>query len=687
MGILRKFWGETFKSLEEKVESVKKVLLGMVAQAQAIANNFVREVEGVAVRLKFSFDGQSFCTGSGDVQEINISIPDEWVNWYSVPYIKYQLIPMLIIHECGHARFTDEWFKQSIMDMVKQWEEAAALKGLALPKQLLIQIAHSIVNSVEDGRIERIDACRFDGFDETRVTHRGNIWREGEYAPVSENPKFDKVYSVCNNILTLSTTFLEPTGNVGLGMYQKGAQKFFKAYPDCYDIVKACKPHIVKAINGEKCEDIYDPCIEIAQLIYPLIEDAVAITEAELEQLKKLFKNMLEQMQDAGGEGGNAGKMQSDEEKEETQKRITQKTSSESQPSTDSQDADEESENGNASGEGEDDSSKDESKDMSENVSESEYDSKLTAYECDGECQAQEQEAKAQKQGKKMKRSDEAIAGALQDLQQGVAKHNKFEFSEHHQSLQNSRPIHPEKLLEAKVFKRFMDNVVRNKSVPNRMNLKRGKLNTHQISKICMGQYNCFKQNGKPYEASMAAFILKDNSGSMDGEKHDQSCLACSVLEYGMSDHPVKIVAFDSRGREARHIVLKDWGEKSNTVNYSETFRVNNDVGNGNMDGADILVAAEELSNRPERDKLLIVLSDGMPSTYNDERDAYGSVAYAVKEAKKRGIKVVAIFFGDSDYVSESQQAYAAMYGKDIVGVEPSRISAELQKVMKKQFR
>ena len=173
----------------------------------------------------------------------------------------------------------------------------------------------------------------------------------------------------------------------------------------------------------------------------------------------------------------------------------------------------------------------------------------------------------------------------------------------------------------------------------------------------------------------------------MYGRKHDESCYACSILEYGMSDYPVKIVAFDETyGDSIRHIVIKDWKEKKGNTNFSETYRVNYNADGGNKDGADILVAAEELANRPERDKLLVVLSDGQPSSYNSERDAYSSVAYAVQKARKRGIKVVTIFFGDEDYLRTSHNAYVAMYEKDIVGVAPERISAELQKIIKKQF-
>lgn len=756
MGIFKNVMGEAFSSLENKKATLGVKLGKMMATAQAVANDFVREVEGVAVAVSLSLGGNSYCTGKGDVQSITISLPDEWVGMYSIPFIIYRLVPMLIMHECGHARFTDDWFAQSCKDMVAWGYQQADAKGLVLPQGLLMQVAHHIVNSVEDGRIERIDACRFSGFDEVRIIHRGNLWKEGGYRK-GNNPSSDRLYGVLNNILTLSTTYRNPSGHVGLGMYIKGSNNLFKDYPEAYEIIKACKPYIRKAINEDTCEGIYEPCMEIFKLVYPLVEDAAAISKEELEKLQEDLKKLLEDLQDAGGENSNAGKMQTSEEKENTQKRISQRKSS--QPSMESEDADSEAQDGNATGSGngesgedsEDDSegtpggnsngdSKDDSgddseetsaggnagdeteeesegdtedgedtgdsssedskggnteddstgesendeSDMCDNTEDWEFDDEITDYICDGERQAKEQADT--KRGQQMKRSDEAIAEALRIIQQGIANEEGFEFYEEHQPIYNPQQINPSKLMEAKAFKRFFDNLVKNKSVPNRMNMKRGKLNTHQISKICMGQDNCFMQNGKPYEASFAAYILKDNSGSMHGQKHNESCYACSVLEYAMQDYPVKIAAFDEDYCSIHHTVIKDWTEKKGSINFSETYRVNQSANGGNKDGADILVAAEELSKRPERDKLLIVLSDGQPSTYTSEKDAYASVNYAVRKARKYGIKVVAIFFGDDKYLKESVGAYTVMYEKDIIGVPPEMISAALQKVIKKQF-
>lgn len=660
MGFINKM-GESFSSIEEKISVLTAVVRRKTGQYQAIANDFVREVKGVAVKVAVSIGDGSYCTeGENGEHMINVSVPDEWVGWYSIPYIRFNLITMLLMHECGHARFTDCWFEKSIEDSKKLVDKMAADNGKALPPGFVFQICHHITNSLEDGRIEKIDALRFKGFDLVRRTHRGKLWSSGAYESIENNEKteLDRLYVVLNSILSLATTWrlIQGSNRIGLGLYQKGTTAFFRDNPDCLDMLKLCKPYIVEAINADTCQGIYHPTVEIIKIIYPLIESVAAIPEEEAHMIEKFVKLLSALARDFG----NQGVMQTDDEKAESQKAMIDVSGGGQSPASNFVD-DSDSEN-------------------AENSFERE-----TKWNMDnGELEA----SKKGNGGSNIVRDQQAIDNATADIQAGVAKEENFCFVEKKQNLfGQTYPISPEKLIEAKSLERFIKNTIRNRSTYNRMNMKRGKLNTHQISKICMGQDTFFKQMGRPYEASLAVYLLKDNSGSMEQDnKHEESCRALSVIEYALRGFPVKIGAFYSDGHKTIHIRIKDWKETSNTISFSETFLNNYSADGGNQDGADILIAAAELAARPEKEKLLIILSDGTPSAYNSERDAYGSVAYAVKKARKDGIKVISIFFGGESFLSSSQGAYAAMYERDIIGVTPDKISAELQKILKRQL-
>ena len=127
----------------------------------------------------------------------------------------------------------------------------------------------------------------------------------------------------------------------------------------------------------------------------------------------------------------------------------------------------------------------------------------------------------------------------------------------------------------------------------------------------------------------MAAYVLLDNSGSMSGcgavanggslaySKSTLSRIAASIIEYALRDLArVKISLFDVSLGKIRHATLKQFDEKTNgTRLYNSINHVG--IGCGNKDGYSIRVATKELAARRESMKVLLILSDGLPSDYN----------------------------------------------------------------------
>jgi nitric oxide reductase activation protein len=110
----------------------------------------------------------------------------------------------------------------------------------------------------------------------------------------------------------------------------------------------------------------------------------------------------------------------------------------------------------------------------------------------------------------------------------------------------------------------------------------------------------------------------------------------------------------------------------------------NHRAGGGNKDGYSIRVATRELEKRKEKKKILLVLSDGLPSHYKYGRDhALDDVKNAVEEARKKGIRVVSILFGDNSFARASEDDYKYMYKYNIIKCTPENIGRKILPIFK----
>lgn len=92
-------------------------------------------------------------------------------------------------------------------------------------------------------------------------------------------------------------------------------------------------------------------------------------------------------------------------------------------------------------------------------------------------------------------------------------------------------------------------------------------------------------------------------------------------------------------------------------------------------------MATKELLARRESLKVLLILSDGLPSDYNGgPRAGMDDVRNAVKEARRRGILVIPILFGDARFRAQSREDYEYMY-ETFISCDPIEVSTEFQKL------
>jgi cobalamin biosynthesis protein CobT len=239
-------------------------------------------------------------------------------------------------------------------------------------------------------------------------------------------------------------------------------------------------------------------------------------------------------------------------------------------------------------------------------------------------------------------------------------------------------------------LKNKIRDVLKNKRLPDRRGLKSGSIDCNLAHRLIFSDTSIYRKRGDEVKPDMAGYLLLDNSGSMGyGENSNRhyACNAVSVIEEGFKDYmPLKIEAFDALGCNCvTHEVIKDFNEVA-PANFTHNFLVQGRTGRGNKDGYSIRVATKELLNRNEKEKLLIVTSDGIPTDYpGGYEEGIKDVRSAVEDARKHGIKVIGLFM----YSFQDEEEFAnfkRMYEPEYIICEREDMEEELVRVMKRAF-
>lgn len=252
--------------------------------------------------------------------------------------------------------------------------------------------------------------------------------------------------------------------------------------------------------------------------------------------------------------------------------------------------------------------------------------------------------------------------------------------------------------LEAKVVQKELKTILMDKVVKHTKNRRRGMLDTNALHKTATGSVDIFQKKGIPNDTDYVFYLLVDGSGSMSGNKFTEAFRATSVIEEAIGGFiPLKIAQFNyaTQSVKDRHVtcvfheIVKDFEEYKTGKNFSWTH-VNNSYPRGcNMDGYSIRVATAELKKRPEKKKVLIIHSDGLPNgagSYGGSK-ALKDVHQAIREARKEGIHVFNIMFGSERERRENGEDFKFMYEKGIVNCDPSMISQTLLKIVKRELK
>ena len=196
-------------------------------------------------------------------------------------------------------------------------------------------------------------------------------------------------------------------------------------------------------------------------------------------------------------------------------------------------------------------------------------------------------------------------------------------------------------------------NIIKTKKSSGRLSVERySKLNAVQTTKL-------FDKRRISGDSDIAVCIAVDESGSMSGYRTTSARKATIALAEACTqvNIPLYVMGFtaDTMGYDAVHYHYVRW-KNNNSQRYS---LMNIQARYDNFDGYSIRYATRILEKRPERKKLLVVVSDGQPAA-NRYRGSVAGIA-DTKEAVRQGIQKNIIVHGIA--IGSDVDVLKEMYG------------------------
>ncbi|MFD1362482.1 vWA domain-containing protein [Lentibacillus salinarum] len=110
-----------------------------------------------------------------------------------------------------------------------------------------------------------------------------------------------------------------------------------------------------------------------------------------------------------------------------------------------------------------------------------------------------------------------------------------------------------------------------------------------------------------------------------------------------------------------------------------------------NRDGYSIRVAAEELAARSEKNRFLLVFSDGEPAAANYTENGIIDTNLAVSETRKKGIDVIGMFLAEGEISEQEDDLMQDIYGKERIMIPtvadlPEHFAPLLKKLLLKSM-
>lgn len=218
-------------------------------------------------------------------------------------------------------------------------------------------------------------------------------------------------------------------------------------------------------------------------------------------------------------------------------------------------------------------------------------------------------------------------------------------------------------LEEGKKLKRNFEEILSSKAKIKTDRLKRGKLDVHAVPRLIANQdkkifYDYDEDNEFENIEDIVFYLIIDQSASFEGEKLQEAKNAAAVLEYSLKDLvPLKIIGYNSTVDSTAIYIYKDFNQNTR----HSLIHIPMEAKNNNCDNYVLRYAFQDLLRRNEKRKIILTITDGMPSLSMDRTvDVFTEVKNTIRVMERKGINVFPIAICPN--IAEYRQAFESLY-------------------------
>jgi nitric oxide reductase activation protein len=222
-----------------------------------------------------------------------------------------------------------------------------------------------------------------------------------------------------------------------------------------------------------------------------------------------------------------------------------------------------------------------------------------------------------------------------------------------------------------KKLQKMIEKTLEHKKIQPRSDLHFGRLNKKLLRFLTDDNPRLFYKKQNPSTEIDAVFsLLVDCSASMY-DKMEQTKLGITLFHESLKSVrvPHEVVGFWEDTNHATET------KQPNYMNAVLDFRSSLQPGSGpeimslqpeedNRDGFAIRLMSERLMQRSEKQKFLLVFSDGEPAAFGYEQNGIVDTHEAVLQARKQGIEVINVFLSNDEIEEAQRKMIENIYGK-----------------------
>ncbi|WP_113929211.1 VWA domain-containing protein [Bacillus sp. P14.5] len=222
-----------------------------------------------------------------------------------------------------------------------------------------------------------------------------------------------------------------------------------------------------------------------------------------------------------------------------------------------------------------------------------------------------------------------------------------------------------------KKLQKMIEKTLEHKKIQPRSDLHFGRLNKKLLRFLTDDNPRLFHKKQNPSTEIDAVFsLLVDCSASMY-DKMEQTKLGITLFHESLKSVrvPHEVVGFWEDTNHATET------KQPNYMKAVLDFRSSLKPGTGaeimslqpeedNRDGFAIRLMTERLQQRSEKQKFLLVFSDGEPAAFSYEQNGIVDTHEAVLQARKQGIEVINVFLSNEDITEAQRKMIENIYGK-----------------------